>query len=200
MDETAEVANDQSGTLNRRRLLQGAAAVGVGAAVWTVPSITSLGGTPAYASVCTSGAISYEVGYTNTSCNCNPDVAGPSKVAGYKPLNGRCGVGPSFPGTAVLKIGSCAGADVPNSGECPTGYGGAAGVCVKPDAAHQNLFCRTEVHVTDGNCGPDLNVYFGAIAPPGAQAFLALPGVPCQGQGNIFLSVFVKCSIEEECL
>lgn len=39
--------------LARRRVLQGAAAAGVGAVAWSGASITSLGGTPAYAQGCT---------------------------------------------------------------------------------------------------------------------------------------------------
>jgi len=38
--------------VGRRRLLQGAAAAGVGVAVWSAPNIKTLGMTPAYAHVC----------------------------------------------------------------------------------------------------------------------------------------------------
>src|SRR5687767_10858920 len=70
MDEHGETADGASSALNRRRLLKGAAAAGIGVAVWTTPSIKSIGGTPAYAAVCTSGSQNYALGSRNTSCNC----------------------------------------------------------------------------------------------------------------------------------
>ncbi len=201
MNESSGSVDEASGTLNRRRLLKGAAAAGVGVAVWTSPSITSLGGTPAYAAMCTAGFTSYELGTTNTSCNCNPNAGTPGpKVANYKPLDStRCGTGPTFPGTFSLRKGSCGGAAVTNSGACPPGYGGTdnAGICVQP--TNSSLFCRTEVRVyTGGACSTGFTQYFGAIGT--GTAFLPLPGIPCQSEGNIFYSVFVRCSVERECL
>jgi hypothetical protein len=40
-------------TISRRRALQAGVAAGVGAIAWTGPTITSMGGTPAYAAGCT---------------------------------------------------------------------------------------------------------------------------------------------------
>jgi len=52
-DETIDVESAENGGMSRRAALRAGVAVGVGAAVWSGVSITSLGGTPAYAVGCT---------------------------------------------------------------------------------------------------------------------------------------------------
>src|SRR5215213_10606560 len=117
MDEQGVVSTEDSGALNRRNLLKGAAAAGVGVAVWTVPSITSLGGTPAYASVCTSGFTDYSLGSRNTSCNCGDPQA--TKYVRFKELGTPCaGDGNAFPGTARLSDGP-GGPAINDAGTCP---------------------------------------------------------------------------------
>lgn len=207
-EQTPNPENQSFGSMNRRRLLQTAAAAGVGVAVWTVPSVTSLGGTPAYAATCTTGFVQYEGGITNTGCICDDTTgAGRPKVASYHSLqqttNSRC-LGANFPGTIIVKSSSCAGTEAVATGNglCPPGYGAEnAGVCVTPDATHQNLYCRLLVYTTDngGACGTN-PTSIGPVEFVGTGKWFELPGVPCQGNGNIFLGVALRCSVEAECL
>jgi len=68
-DETIERPEAvPSGSFSRRNALKAGAAVGVGATVWSGVSITSLGGTPAYAAGCTGVLnIPLDEGCRNTS-------------------------------------------------------------------------------------------------------------------------------------
>jgi len=63
--------SDSDGT-SRRNVLKAGVAVGVGAVAWSGPTITSLGGTPAYAAVCTQPAtIEIDItSDTNTNASC----------------------------------------------------------------------------------------------------------------------------------
>ena len=198
MDDSVEATEEQSGAMNRRRLLQGAAVAGVGVAVWSVPNITSLGATPAYASVCTSGFTDYELGSRNTSCNCG-DPQG-DKYVRFKELGTPCaGGGNTFPGSAALTNGP-GGAAINDAGKCPqnpSDPGDNAGVTATP--TNPNLFCKTVVRVYQGgSCGNTFQDFSGPVVK--GPGFYPLPKVVCQGGANIFISVIIRCSIEEECL
>lgn len=185
-----------SGALSRRNLLKGAAAAGVGVAVWSSPSITSIGGTPAYAAVCTKGFTNYALGSRNTSCSCgDPQV---QKYADFKPLGTPCaGDGSTFTGSAYLSVGP-GGPAIPESGECPQVAGGNAGVTVT-SLPNPNLYCRTVVRIWQGgSCGGSYTEVVGPIFQ--GPTFYPLPGVPCQGGGNIFISVILRCSLQQGCL
>jgi hypothetical protein len=52
-DESTEVVDTASSRLTRRNALKAGVAAGVGVAAWSGATITSLGGTPAYAAGCT---------------------------------------------------------------------------------------------------------------------------------------------------
>jgi len=196
--------------LDRRRLLQGAVAAGVGVAAWSAPNITTLGFTPAYAAVCTVTPEVYDIGRNrNTSCNCNvvtPPADNPlgigvgDKVVGYKPPTAAV-CDKAFPGTAY--IAANATCTVPNgqASLCPSGAGGGAGICIYPD--DDDLFCRAQVLVKDGNdCGSG-TVYATVLGPVGSD-FLPLPQVPCASDApwpsDIFLRIQVICSTNPECL
>lgn len=199
MGEMVEAQTESSSAMNRRNLLKGAAAVGVGAAVWTVPSITSLGGTPAYADTCTSGFTNYALGSRNTACNCgNPPN---DKFISYKELGTPCaGDGNALPaGFTAYLAQSAGGSPITDSGTCPvrppnanTGAGVQANV-------PSGLFCKTVVRIYQGGqCGNVFDEFVGPIlSGPG---FYPLPDAPCQGGGNVFISVILRCSREEECL
>lgn len=182
-----------SATLNRRRLLQGAAAAGVGAAAWSAPNITTLGFTPAYAQVCTQPLLEFEVSNRNTACNCGSN---PNKRVSYKEFGTAC-AGTAYPGTAVLRSGTCAGPLIGNSGECPQGFGGNAGVCVSAPPA--GTTCKIRVIVQQGNCTgtPIAVVISDAFSGPG---FVDMPAAPCQGSGNVFVRVQIVCSVDPDCL
>jgi hypothetical protein len=62
-DESIDISGNGSSGLSRRNALKAGVAVGVGAAAWSGASITSLGGTPAYATTagCT-GIINVQIG------------------------------------------------------------------------------------------------------------------------------------------
>ena len=62
IENNADLSPIRSPGINRRNLLKGAAAAGVGVVAWSSPSITSIGGTPAYAAVCTGGKQSWFIG------------------------------------------------------------------------------------------------------------------------------------------
>ena len=198
MDDSVEATEEQSGAMNRRRLLQGAAVAGVGVAVWSVPNITSLGATPAYASVCTSGHTDYAIGSRNTDCSCGSPQT--TKRVRYKELGTPCaGDGNVFPGTAYLSDGP-GGPALTDSGTCAKSAedpNDDAGVTVS--GISQTLFCRTVVRVYQGgSCGNTFSEILGPIVQ--GNGFYALPAAPCSGGGNIFISVIIRCSREEECL
>lgn len=195
--------------VDRRQLLKGAAAVGVGAAAWAVPNITSMGGTPAYADSCTAGSTLFPICQTNTSCSCESteafkaggvDYAIGTKVLDYKPCKNTACVGPTFDGSATINVdqsGTCAAGSNP---EGASTVDGTANVTVKPK--NTSLFCRGVVRIYAGGQCSGANTQFNGEIKQG-NSTLFLPLIPCSAAGtggNIFLSVFVECSSEKECL
>ena len=75
--------------VSRRRLIKGAAAVGVGAgigvAVWSSPSIRTLGQTPAYASTCTADFIYFTSGSRNVDCSCADSIKWHTPIPAFTP-------------------------------------------------------------------------------------------------------------------
>ena len=196
MEELSDNTTAESGALNRRNVLKGAVAVGVGAAVWTVPSITSLGGTPAYAETCTGGTVEFQAGTTNTSCSCGSN---PNKYVSYKPLSKTACQGDPRPTSFIVDLTlGATNSLVQNSGECPAPDGN-----VFARISGSNKFCVVKVVIHQGNdCGttPIGPPVYSAIAPPGATTYVAMPQAPCQGAGNVFTSVGLVCATDEACL
>lgn len=179
--------------VDRRKLLKGAAAVGVGVAAWSVPDITSLGSTPVYAQVCTSPVNFFEASNRNTSCSCgNPPT---TKHAKYSEFGTAC-AGQTYPGVVELRKTSCTGALIGPSGECAPPEG-TAGVCVGSPPNGQS--CRIVVRAEQGNCGAVLiqQVVSGIFS---TSTWVAMPVLDCKGNANIFVRVRIACSRDPFCL
>jgi hypothetical protein len=192
MAEIVKEAIDRG--IDRRKLLKGAAAVGVGVTAWSVPDITSLGSTPVYAQVCTAPVTYYEASNRNTSCSCGTPNQG-IKHAKYSKFKTAC-AGTTYPGVVELRSGSCTGALIGESGECAPPEG-AAGVCVGNPPGGQT--CRIVVRAEQGNCGAVLisQVVGENFTTP---TWTKMPVLDCAGQANIFVRVRIACSRDPFCL
>ena len=189
MGDNGGNSNDKA-TIDRRAMLKGAAAAGVGVAAWSAPSITTLGFTPAYAQTCTPPITTYEIGTRNTDCG------GCGDFLRWKPLGSACG-GIPFPGVNELREDSCAGAIIGNSGECTPN----AGICLSPSIGGlpAGSICRLKVTlVSNGACSDNIlpgYPVFGDAGPIGTQTWYALPEAPI-GSGGVPCSSFVRVQIE----
>lgn len=104
-----------SSLLDRRRMLKTAAATGVGVVAWGAPSITTLGGTPAYGQNCSgpSTVTEYVSSTSNTAGGCGANLKlqgsvtfGPAGSLSATPNGTGCanGVGTvSFTGTVAAR-------------------------------------------------------------------------------------------------
>ena len=105
MDQNQESQLSEAGE-SRRRALKAGVAVGVGAMAWSGPTITSLGGTPAYAAVCTQVAtLNVDlIKETNTNLSCS--------VGTFKFLTFQANLNVSVPAKYNLNVsdvlGKCA--------------------------------------------------------------------------------------------
>lgn len=179
-------SDNESTSVGRRKLLKGAVATGVGVAAWSAPSITSIGGTPVYAAVCTAPVTTFEAGSRNTDCG---GCSGPIR---YKQWSTSQCAGTPFPGTAILTTST--GSPAPSNGLCP----GDAYVSVS--GAPPGQFCVVTVTVYLGNCsGTPID---GGSTPPfsGGGGIVPLPAVSCNPPNNKFLRVQVRCSRQVACL
>lgn len=205
-DETS--TRDADGAIGRRRLLQGAVAAGVGAVAWTSPSISSLGGTPAYAAVCTGGYEDFVIDYRNTACNCGSPPN--EKLVSYKdPYNTQqCPVANNAPRQVTFHQGNLATSPLlTNSGSCPPTTPGGPGAYAwiqDKDAPNDYQFCRLKVESVEGNCSTGSLVVkeyaYSDIVPKDANQFVPMPNVSCKADGNIFLRISLECANEIECL
>lgn len=193
-DQENSQIEDGTGGVDRRMLLKGAIATGVGVAAWSVPSITSLGGTPAYAAVCTVGFTTYNLNVRNTDCGpCAGDAVR------YKPwTTNQCPTDNYSPGAALAskRCGGPTGGD----GVCPPD----AGVCVGGVPTGQ--VCKLRVIIQQGNCG-DPPIRSALSASFTTATFVPLPAVVCGPlpdgtnlPGNIFARIQIVCSTQEACL
>jgi hypothetical protein len=203
-------ASTETGGINRRRLLQGAVAAGVGAVAWTSPSISSMGGTPAYAAVCTGGYQNFVIDYRNTSCNCGKN---PNKYVSYKPpgTTQQCTVDNVLPREVTFHVRQNNGTYVAltTSGACPPDAAGDPGAYARIRSNNSSIdfeFCRLRIDAMDGNCEnlvvrPNGTVY-GPIVPKNADIYTAMPKVGC-GSGadgsNVFLRVSLECANDDAC-
>lgn len=201
MSESVETSEASSAGMDRRSVLKAAVAAGVGVAVWSSPSITSIGGTPAYADMCTAGHQDYALGSRNTDCSCGKPNTATGKVVRYKDLGTPCAGDGNlvFPGVATLTDGYN-GSKIKDSGTCPNNLedpNDNAGVTASPTNA--NLYCRTIVRIWQGgSCSNTFQEYPGPVEQ--GPGFYPLPAISCTAAGNIFISVLLRCSVEPECL
>jgi hypothetical protein len=72
-DESMEIADNASNGFSRRNALKAGVAAGVGVAAWSGATITSLGGTPAYAVGCTGAVI---IDLLDPSCRNTDNASG----------------------------------------------------------------------------------------------------------------------------
>lgn len=189
---------DETGTgVGRRRLLKGAAAAGVGVAAWGVPSISSLGGTPVYAAVCTNPVTVFGVNVRNTDCGGCPGTIR------YKDFStNQCVINNPFPFATALKNDSGCNTNPNPSGSCPPN----AHVSVAGTPAGQT--CKVRVTVQQNNCaGTAILVAFSA-AFSGASC-VQLPSQTSGGvaldcsntpTGANFTKIDIVCSIQASCL
>lgn len=204
-----EISQQGEAGVNRRNLLKGAVAAGVGVVAWSSPSITSIGMTPAYAAVCTGGTVPFYLGYRNTSCSCEQ---GSMKYVKYKELDpNACGI----PDTAKPRPVTF---NFDDSGLCPPGTqeqgGGAAGTATATigaalDPSTDYAFCRIKVVVVDGQCSltplpvPEAIAYSDPV-PAGSTLDVDMPQIECGpgssiGNSGIFLQVYLECTNDEAC-
>ena len=200
MSESVETSEASSAGMDRRSVLRAAVAAGVGVAVWSSPSITSIGGTPAYADMCTAGHQDYALGSRNTDCSCGKPNTATGKLVRYKDLHTPCaGDGSAFPGTWALTDGP-GGTPVGNNGTCPKNPEDGdqnAGISASP--TNTNLYCKSVVRLWQGgSCGNTFQEFVGPVVQ--GTGFYPLPGISCTSNGNIFISVLLRCSVEPECL
>lgn len=184
-----ETEDQERRSVGRRGLLKGAAAAGVGIAAWSVPSITSLGGTPVYAAVCTRPVDTFEAGSRNTDCTVNC-LSGSIR---YKNWSTKQCPGPAWSGAAYLS--DSGGTPAPGSGLCtPQAHATVSGVPA-------GLKCVVHVQVTQGNCTNDI-ISQGSSPVFDHSTTVPLPLVTC-GSGtssNLFTRVQIICSEQEGCL
>lgn len=219
MSELERNGTDASGSgIDRRNLLKGAVAAGVGVAAWSAPSITSLGGTPVYAANCTGPVLTYFLGERNTSCDC---TTGTVDAVSYKwPWTADCNQpvyasSPSSGQPNPLNPPRTVTFNVDNSGSCPVGTKtksgqqvGDASVTISapplPPAAPGPKYCVIEVIVKQSkNCeGATLaSPSTGIISDTGGT--VNMPIVACGSDwdsSNIFMSLYLKCSDDDACL
>ena len=200
-------------SIDRRSMLKGAAAVGVGVAAWSAPSITSMGGTPVYAGACTGGKTTTKIGGRNTNCSCGNN---PKSVGYFAPETSACA------GTKVSTVVFSNGpgcVEVSNSFVCPAGtkQGDNAGFCL---TLAKGLFGQVVAYIYLGNCGTSTVVGTGnprllakittctvvgsvdALGNP-VKKFTALPAQACGSDfesSNIFIRYELVTAVDAACL
>ncbi len=225
-NESIDPRSDAAG-VDRRMLLKGAVAAGVGVAAWTAPSITSLGGTPVYAANCTGPVIPYFLGERNTSCDCSN---GTNDTVSLKwPYTDDCGETNVYYTTypknqnSMETAGDTQGPrnitfNFGNNGSCPVGsetksgqvVGDAAVTISAPlpaPAGPGPKYCVIEVLVYSGNsCGLGTLRGSATTGIVGTTAkTLDMPSVTCGSStdpwpSNLFMRLNLKCSDDDACL
>lgn len=125
--ELGDGGTNAGGAINRRRLLKGAAAAGVGAAVWTAPNIKTLGATPAYASHTATTAVPTPISDSTTlNANCsNPacpfsaewgNSGNPGKVKIKPPAAIKTACGLAANDRIIVDVLGCVGSMPPAGG------------------------------------------------------------------------------------
>jgi len=179
MDESGrdEMSAEQR-AVTRRRVLQGAVAAGVGAAVWTAPHITTLGAAPAYAShgcskASTVSNFTSECKSTSSPSECNP--AGPAR---YYQLNLTSGFGTS--GTVTANAPGCTD--------------GVSTVSIVPPTGLRCRIKTLKIYPSNGDCVAKTNVLNSA--PAGS---LTIPLVNWVTPSNKEWSMDIECVASGGC-
>lgn len=210
-EETNHSAESTAG-IDRRRVLKGAIATGVGVAVWSTPSISSMGGTPVYAANCSATVLRFGIGTRNTSCDCE---IGRIKFVGFKELNGGPCEGDLTGGPSVVLQKTVNGmlVGIGNDGDCAKGTvktgpktPGSAVATIGPNG--DDLFCQLEIRVTRGRCPTlesDVLAVVTSCVVDSEGGTVDIPKVQCTGNSlatasNIFLDVGLLCSTDFDCL
>lgn len=202
----------EDGGVDRRKLLKGAVAAGVGVVAWSSPSISSLGGTPAYAAVCTGGSTKWFIGSRNTDCGgCQ---SGGTSYVRYKQLQGDCGSETFLPPADIKKVPTVWTPPGSNrtvtmnwtdSGNCSPEIGGDARVTISAplDPNADTLeYCVIRIEITTGQCG---NVTGSRAlvtdSVPLGGGIVDMPLVSCTGLPNkTFTSAYLVCADDPACL
>lgn len=210
-----EISQDEAAGVNRRNLLKGAVAAGVGVVAWSSPSITSIGMTPAYAATCTGGTTRYFLGGRNTSCNCDGtggDNNGSATITGAKYVKY---INPKFEcdderiSTTLPRVLTH---NLTESGVCPKGTSGNPGnndayVSIGARSPGGLEFCVITVEIWYKNFCLDgeyiTTATSGIVGAGGGTVYM--PAVNCASfpsvvASNIFIKVFLECAADEACL
>ena len=200
-------SRDEGVGVDRRKLLKGAVAAGVGVVAWTSPSITSMAGTPAYAAVCTGGTTVFYLGYRNTSCSCE---SGDVDYIKFKQLSpDACGIPLSAKPREVTFNFDNTGLCPPGTTEQGNGTAGTATATIQAasDPSKDYELCRLKVVVVDGQCSlvpvPHGTVYSDDV-PKGSTEVVDMPKIVCGpnspiGNSGLFLQVYLECTNDEAC-
>lgn len=183
--------------VDRRRLLKGAVAAGVGVAAWGTPSISSLGGTPVYAAVCTQPVNVFGVNVRNTDCGGCPTTIR------YKDFStSQCTISNPFPFATSLKDNSACNVNPKPAGSCPPN----AHVSVAGTPAGQT--CKVRVTVQQNNCAGTAILVAFSTSFSGVSC-VQLPSQTSGGvaldcsntpTGSNFTKIDIVCSIDPDCL
>ncbi len=183
-----ESAGPSVGAVNRRRLLKGAAAVGVGAAAWSSPNIRTLGATPAYAThTATTVIITQLSDCDSLNANCSSD---PNSCAGL-PAWGPA----SNPGIVGVDVGGVKNAALVSVTGCVTQGSSSAIVSTQPPG----FFCEVvQIRISNGGNAStkfDYNTPASPGAGNGLNDPLVFPAVPV-GTGNCpyFICAILSCT------
>ncbi len=207
-----DTRNTTDRSLSRRRMLKGAAAVGVGAVAWSAPNIKTFGFAPAYAYVCTTPWVTFLLGDRNTDCgNCGDDTIR------YKSDKNATSIatspGDPLPKDSSFGTGGQYTLNFDTPGECPpleTDTPPSTGTTPSTDFAAisintlpQNFGqCRVLVEVFEqGSTSPcSSTVSVSAMAD---GDFFYMPTVRCSdgtcGTGSLFTRLSIECNADPTC-
>jgi len=206
-DETNAVESAaERGGLSRRAALKAGVATGVGIAAWSGVTITSLGGTPAYAAACTNASVFPLANCRNTD---QGKCAGSSHIdlLAYHPLDT-----PFPPGSGFSLTGNV----TDSSGVCCTAFPlTEANPVFHFDNTKYKCLVRFKIYSSNSNCtangtaGLDYNFVYPTNAVPSTTGSIEI-NLACPPQGgtggknmaNDFWSIIVICnslSAPDEC-
>jgi hypothetical protein len=179
----------EGSAVNRRRLLKGAAAVGVGAVAWSSPNIRTLGATPAYAThTPTTAIITLLSDCDSLQANCSGGTCGGTPEWGPASNPGKVYI-ENINGSGVTATVEVAGCVVTSGGEAK----------VNPQPA--GFFCEV-VQIRISNSG-NAKTKFNFKTPPDPEApdgindplvFPAVPPANSDAQCSYFICAILVCT------
>ena len=187
-DAINEGADQGKSAVNRRRLLKGAAAAGVGAVAWSSPNIRTLGATPAYAThTATTAIITLLSDCDSLQANCSSD---PNSCAGT-PAWGPA----SNPGIVGVDVGGVRNAALVSVTGCVTTGSSSAVVSTQPPG----FFCEVvQIRISNGGNAAQKFVFNTPSSPGAGNGIndpLVFPAVDV-GTGNCpyFICAILSCT------